>query len=65
MIDLPMYKDYTQTRSEPFVLVNYYNGGYYEDKAGNGGIPWLTGTVCWLALSLFDYIVPKGLTIKD
>ncbi|MGL1894521.1 MAG: hypothetical protein OCD02_23040 [Spirochaetaceae bacterium] len=62
---LPMYKDFRQTRSEPFVLVNYYNGGYYPDKAGNGGIPWLTGTVCWLALSLFDYIVPKKLTIKD
>lgn len=62
---LPMYKDYKQTRSEPFVLVNYYNGGYYSDKAGNGGIPWLTGTVCWLALSLFDFIVPKKLTIKD
>lgn len=61
---LPMYKDYKQTRSEPFVLVNYYNGGYYKDKAGNGGIPWLTGTVCWLALSLFDYIIPKELTIK-
>ncbi|MBN2618685.1 MAG: hypothetical protein JXR64_10300, partial [Spirochaetales bacterium] len=62
---LPMYKDYTKTRSEPFVLVNYYNGGYYPDKAGNGGIPWLTGTVCWLALSLFDYIIPNSLNIKN
>lgn len=62
---LPMYKDYKKTRSEPFVLVNYYNGGYYKEKEGNGGIPWLTGTVCWLALSLFDYVIPKKLTIKD
>ena len=62
---LPMYKDYTKTRSEPFVLVNYYNGGYYKEKEGNGRIPWLTGTVCWLALSLFDFIIPRGLTIKD
>lgn len=61
---LPMYKDYKKTRSEPFVLVNYYNGGYYQDKEGNGGIPWLTGTVCWLALSIFDYILPQGLKIK-
>lgn len=62
---LPMYKDYRQTRSEPFVLVNYYNGGYYKEKSGNGGIPWLTGTVCWLALSLFDFVIPRNLTIKD
>ncbi|QEN03634.1 hypothetical protein EW093_02605 [Thiospirochaeta perfilievii] len=62
---LPMYKDYTQTRSEPFVLVNYYNGGYYKDKEGNGGIPWLTGTVCWLALGLFDFIIPKKLKIEE
>lgn len=62
---LPMYKDYNQTRSEPFVLVNYYNGGYYKDKTGNGGIPWLTGTVCWLALSLFDYIIPNKLKINE
>lgn len=62
---LPMYKDYKQTRSEPFVLVNYYNGGYHKEKEGNGGIPWLTGTVCWLALSLFDWIIPGNLTISD
>lgn len=57
---LPFTKDWRKTRSEPFVLVNYYNGGYYDFKDGEGGIPWLTSTVSWLAITLFDVIVPKG-----
>jgi cellobiose phosphorylase len=44
--------------AEPYVLVNYYNGGHYADHAGRGGISWLTGTANWLAMLLFDYIIP-------
>ncbi len=58
---LPFYKDYHQTKSEPFVLVNYYNGGYYPEKEGEGGIPWLTSTVSWLAVILFEEMIPTGL----
>lgn len=53
---IPIYKDPSLTRSEPFVLVNFYNGGYYPQKAGQGGIPWLTGTVNWFAMIYFDQI---------
>jgi hypothetical protein len=45
------------------VLVNYYNGGHYQAKAGQGGVPWLTGTVHWLALSFFDWVFPGGIDI--
>lgn len=55
---LPFTKEWRKTRSEPFVLVNYYNGGYYDFKDGEGGIPWLTSTISWLAITLFDVIVP-------
>ncbi len=58
---LPLTKDITQTLAEPYVLVNFYNGGYYPEKTGRGGIPWLTGTVAWLGMALFDYILPLGL----
>ena len=51
------------TKAEPFVLVNFYNGGYYKDKAGEGGVPWLTGTVNWLSMSVFDFILPQGIEI--
>jgi cellobiose phosphorylase len=61
---LPIYKDFKQTRSEPYVLVNYYNGGYYEYKAGEGGIPWLTGTVHWMVMSFFDHVLPKNVDIQ-
>jgi cellobiose phosphorylase len=60
---LPMNKDYSRTRSEPFVLVNYYNGGYHEHKKGQGGIPWLTSTVSWIALIMFEEILPKGIVV--
>lgn len=52
---LPFKKNPEQSHSEPYVLVNYYNGGFYPEKAGRGGIPWLTSTVSWLAMGLFDY----------
>jgi cellobiose phosphorylase len=55
---LPYTKDYHETKSEPYVLVNYYNGGYYTDKLGEGGIPWLTSTVSWLAMILFEFLIP-------
>lgn len=57
---LPFTKDWRKTRAEPFVLVNYYNGGYYDFKDGEGGIPWLTSTISWLAITLFDVAIPKG-----
>lgn len=60
---LPFRKDPAKTKAEPYVLVNYYNGGYYAAKDGQGGIPWLTGTVNWLALSLFDHIFPGNIRI--
>ncbi|AHC15980.1 GH36-type glycosyl hydrolase domain-containing protein [Salinispira pacifica] len=60
---LPFRKDAAKTGAEPYVLVNYYNGGYYPVKDGQGGIPWLTGTVHWLALSLFDHIFPQNIRI--
>ena len=60
---LPFEKDPLQTRSEPYVLVNFYNGGYYPRKAGEGGIPWLTSTVSWLAMILFDQVFPKGMEL--
>ncbi len=58
---LPITKDIHQTHAEPYVLVNFYNGGYYKEKAGRGGIPWLTGTVAWLGMALFDYVFPMDL----
>jgi cellobiose phosphorylase len=57
---LPYLKDSGRTRSEPYVLVNFYNGGHYPAHAGRGGIPWLTGTANWLAMLLFDYIIPQA-----
>jgi len=56
---LPFTKEESRTMAEPYVLVNYYNGGYYEEQAGRGGVPWLTGTVHWLALSLFDFVLSE------
>lgn len=58
---LPFTKDVHKTHAEPYVLVNFYNGGYYPEKAERGGIPWLTGTVAWLSMVLFDYVLPKNL----
>jgi cellobiose phosphorylase len=58
---IPIYKDIAKTRAEPFVLVNFYNGGYYDYKKGEGGIPWLTGTANWLSRIVFEHLVPKGL----
>ncbi|MEI8096302.1 MAG: hypothetical protein WCG80_18980 [Spirochaetales bacterium] len=58
---IPFYKDHTRTRCEPYVLVNFYNGGYYEWKKGEGGIPWLTGTANWMAKIVFEQLLPKGL----
>lgn len=52
---LPIAKDWRTTKAEPYVLVNFYNGGYYPEKKGEGGIPWLTGTVNWLARCFFDF----------
>lgn len=56
---LPFTKDWKATKAEPFVLVNFYNGGFYPEKKGEGGVPWLTGTVNWLARCFFDF--PKDL----
>ncbi len=56
---LPFTHDWRQTKAEPYVLVNFYNGGYYPEKTGEGGVPWLTGTVNWLALCLFDFDLRK------
>lgn len=58
---IPLYKDHTQTRAEPYVLVNFYNGGYYDYKKGEGGIPWLTGTANWMSRIVFEELIPKGL----
>lgn len=60
---LPFKKDWKVTKAEPFVLVNFYNGGFYKDKAGEGGIPWLTGTVNWLAMSFFDFLLPNKIEL--
>ena len=60
---LPFKKDWKVTKAEPFVLVNFYNGGYYKDKAGEGGVPWLTGTINWLSMSVFDFILPQGIEL--
>lgn len=51
---LPFTHDWKKTKAEPYVLVNFYNGGFYPEKAGEGGIPWLTGTVNWIAAAFFD-----------
>jgi len=61
---LPFYKDHTKTHAEPYVLVNFYNGGFYEAKKGEGGIPWLTGTVNWISRIVFEELLPKGLIGK-
>jgi cellobiose phosphorylase len=61
---IPFYKDHTQTRCEPYVLVNFYNGGYYDYKRGEGGIPWLTGTANWMSRIVFEELIPKGLVAK-
>lgn len=61
---LPFYKDWRKTRAEPYVLVNFYNGGYYPERAGEGGIPWLTGTANWIALCLWDYLLPLGVSVE-
>lgn len=56
-------KDWKKTKAEPYVLVNFYNGGFYKEKAGEGGISWLTGTINWLSMSLYDYIIPQALDL--
>ncbi|HPX27814.1 MAG TPA: hypothetical protein PLG87_13490, partial [Treponemataceae bacterium] len=61
---LPFTKDWKKTKAEPYVLVNFYNGGFYEEKKGTGGISWLTGTVNWLSMSLHDFILPQNLDIS-
>ena len=61
---LPIYKNPDQTRAEPYVLVNFYNGGYYPCKAGEGGISWLTGTVHWMVMSFFDHVFPRKIDIE-
>jgi len=61
---IPFYKDHTRTRCEPYVLVNFYNGGYYDYKKGEGGIPWLTGTANWVSRIVFEELLPKGLISK-
>ena len=58
---IPFYKDHTRTRCEPYVLVNFYNGGYYDYKKGEGGIPWLTGTANWMSRIVFEELIPRGL----
>lgn len=58
---LPFRKDAYKSLSEPYVLVNYYNGGYYPEKAGRGGIPWLTSTVSWLAKAVIDFSLQEHL----
>ena len=55
---LPLRKDFARTRAEPYVLVNYYNGGFYPEREGRGGISWMTGTANWLAMILFDFLLP-------
>jgi len=60
---LPFTKDWKKTKAEPYVLVNFYNGGFYEEKKGTGGISWLTGTVNWLSMSLYDFILPQNLDL--
>ncbi|GAB6088424.1 GH36-type glycosyl hydrolase domain-containing protein [Spirochaeta dissipatitropha] len=60
---LPFYQDAERSGSEPFVLVNFYNGGAVESKKGRGGIPWLTGTVHWLAMMLFEFIIPQKIEV--
>jgi cellobiose phosphorylase len=57
---IPVYKDPDLTKAEPYVLVNFYNGGYYPEKAGQGGIPWLTGTVNWFAMIYFDQLAARS-----
>lgn len=57
---IPVHKDPEVTKAEPFVLVNFYNGGYYPEKAGQGGIPWLTGTVNWFAMIYFDHLAKRS-----
>jgi cellobiose phosphorylase len=54
---LPFTKDWKKTKAEPYVLVNFYNGGFYKEKKGEGGVPWLTGTVNWVALILNHFII--------
>ena len=61
---LPVFKDPMTTGAEPYVLVNFYNGGYYPSMAGRGGIPWLTSTVSWLAMCLFDHVFPRGVDLS-
>ncbi len=56
---LPIYKNLEVTKREPYVFVNYYNGGYYPEKKGIGGIPWLTSTVSWFAIILFEKILKE------
>ncbi|MFW5800940.1 MAG: GH36-type glycosyl hydrolase domain-containing protein [Spirochaeta sp.] len=59
---LPFFQDAERTLAEPYVLVNFYNGGAIPDKRGRGGIPWLTGTVHWLALVVFRFLIPQKLS---
>ncbi len=54
---LPFAKDWKKTKAEPYVLVNFYNGGFYKEKKGEGGVPWLTGTINWVTLILNQFII--------
>lgn len=54
---LPYLKDADRTLNEPYVLTNYYNGGYYPGLAGRGGLTWLTGTANWVAMIVFDLLL--------
>lgn len=55
---LPYSKDADRSLVEPYVLVNYYNGGYFPERAGRGGISWLTGTANWMAMIVYDFLAP-------
>lgn len=55
---VPFTHDWKKTKAEPYVTVNFYNGGYYPEKAGEGGVPWLTGTINWLSVAFFEFNVP-------
>ena len=55
---VPFTHDWKKTKAEPYVTVNFYNGGYYPEKTGEGGVPWLTGTINWLSLAFFEFGLP-------
>lgn len=55
---LPYLKDHERTKSEPYALVNYYNGGFYPEREGRGGISWMTGTANWVSMIARDFLCP-------